>query len=136
MKSVSYLFRRPKYTFFIIECADGTYFSQMTGNFDKAIRRINARKGYYFSTHPERFPFRVVFREDGLPFREAWAKQSYIRTMRSPYRRKIVQEQKWVIGGAWRDYIVNYLTLDEDLEREYFIRYRRNVKKYRNLKPQ
>ena len=61
------------YTVFIVECADGSYYSDLGVDLKRKLKEIAEGRGYYFSTHPERLPVKVVFQEDNVPFREAFA---------------------------------------------------------------
>jgi len=101
---------RPKRKFtgwvvFIVQCKDGTYFSGFGRFLDEKLDKINQRKGYYFSTHPERFPVKVVYTEERLPFREAFAKYQYLRKMERIAKEKLITTKKWPIGGAWREFL-------------------------------
>lgn len=84
----------------IVECADGTYYSNMCQDIRKQLWEIQNRQGVYFSKHPERLPVTVVFKEENLPFKEAYAKLKYLRGMNRSIKERMVKTQKWPAGKA------------------------------------
>ena len=93
------------YIVFIVCCADGSYFSGMCENLNEKLKEINAGKGYYFSTHPERLPVSVIFKEENLIFREAYVKHRYLRSMTRRYRDRLIKTGKWPLGKDLRKFI-------------------------------
>lgn len=94
------------WTIFIALCGDGTYFSGLCRDLKRKLREINRGEGYYFSTHPERLPVKVIYEENELPFREAFAKYQYLREMNRKLKDKLMKTRCWPLGGPWRRYLV------------------------------
>lgn len=93
---------------FLARCSDGTFYSDMcrTSEMANYINRLNKVGNiYYFSRYPEKLPIEVVYEDPGLPFREAFAKQRYIRVMRRVQRERLVETGQWPIGGVFRKYL-------------------------------
>ena len=95
----------------ILECADGSYYTDMSSNVGKTLGQINQRQGVYFSKHPERVPVKVVFEEKQLDFVEAYRKFRYLRQMNRKLRKKLIETRKWPLGKPLREYLQNK---DED----------------------
>lgn len=94
------------WTVFFLRCADGTLYAGNTRNLDKELIEIRAFKtGIYFSTHPDRFPVEVVFKEVNLIFKEAYAKVSYMRKMNKKMKEKLIRTGQWPIGGTYEKYL-------------------------------
>lgn len=94
------------WTVYILECADGSYATGFCSNFKKKLASINIfHEGYYFSTHPDRIPVKVVFKETGLPFKEAFSKARYLRCMVRKHKYKLINTGKWPVGGAYLEYL-------------------------------
>jgi predicted GIY-YIG superfamily endonuclease len=87
------------HTVFILECADGSYFSGITSDLKSKLKEINSGEhGFYFMGHPDRLPIkRVAFKEEHLPFREAYLKHLYLRSLNRSCRTKMIQTGKWPI---------------------------------------
>lgn len=103
---------RPKlefkgYTVFLIECADGTYYSGMCRDLKKKMAQLSLQRGRIFMKFPERYPLKVVFREEHLPFREAFFKHKYLREMTRRLRKKLIEEKKWPLGNTLRKYLLH-----------------------------
>ena len=93
-------------TVFIVQCADGSYFSGLARDLNKKLKEINKeRSGYYFSTHPERIPVKVVFKETGLIFKEAFVKYRYLRTLTRRHREKLIKTGVWPLGKILRKFV-------------------------------
>jgi predicted GIY-YIG superfamily endonuclease len=89
-----------------VECADGTYSTGFCSNLKKKLSSINIfQEGYYFSGHPERVPVKVVFKETGLPFKEAFSKSRYLKNMVRAQKIKLIETGKWPIGWAYLEYL-------------------------------
>lgn len=95
------------YTVFLVECSDKSYFSGMCENLDQKLRDIHALREPYFARYRDLIPVKVVFREDHIPFREAYAKHTYLRYMTRRYRDKLVKTQTWPLGKKIRKYLKN-----------------------------
>jgi len=99
------LYKKITWTIFIVRCADGTYFGGMDRNLKRRLTLINVfRKGYYFSTHPERLPVELMYKER-VPFREANAKFIYLKEMNQRLKLKLIRTKVWPYGGAWKEFI-------------------------------
>jgi putative endonuclease len=85
-------------TVFLLECADGSLFAGWSEDLRKSLRKIRAGKGFYFNNHPERLPVKVVFREDYLPFDEAYMKYRYLRIMNRTQRLRMLRTKCWPVS--------------------------------------
>lgn len=94
------------WTIYILKCADGTYAVGFCDNLKERIKEIESGKGAYFHKHPERLPVEVLYEEPGLPFREAFAKYSYLRIMPRRLKEKIIYKKTWPVGGAWKRFLM------------------------------
>lgn len=94
------------WTIYILLCADGTYAVGYCQDLDGRLKEIGNGKGSHFHKHPERLPVRVLHVEKGLPFREAFAKYSYLKTMPRRLKEKIIYKKKWPLGGAWKKFLM------------------------------
>ena len=108
MKKPDQSLLRIGWTIFLVECADGTYFKGLTRNLEQALHEIDSGRGgkgrgRYFKHHPERFPVTLVFVERNLPFREAYAKSSYLGELNRKQRKKLVDTKKW--NNSWKLYM-------------------------------
>jgi predicted GIY-YIG superfamily endonuclease len=84
------------WTIFIASCSDGSFYSGMTRNIKKEIIEINdLKKGKYLSKYPELLPLKVVYKEEHLPFREAFAKYSYLRDCNRTAKLNIIKNKKF-----------------------------------------
>jgi predicted GIY-YIG superfamily endonuclease len=92
------------YTVFIIEGSDSSYYSGFCRDLSKRLKEIEEGKVCYFSQHPEKFPIKVVFREDNIFFKEAFAKAKYLKTMTKRHRNGLIKNNKWPLGGALKEY--------------------------------
>ena len=82
---------------YILEGADGSYFTGMCSSMKEELKRIANGKIRHFKK-PERFPVTVVFKEDHLPFQEALLKFKYLRSMNRLLRKKLIDTKKWPAG--------------------------------------
>jgi predicted GIY-YIG superfamily endonuclease len=95
------------YTVFLVKCADGRYFSGMCRDLTQRLREINIeRKGYYFHTHPKRLPVEVVFKEEGILFKEAYVKYLYLRTLPRKRKERLIVDG-WFYGKILRKFVEN-----------------------------
>lgn len=90
------------YTVFIVQCADGSYYSGLCDNMQKRLKEINSCDVSYFMSKPELVPVQVVFREDQLPFRVAYEKHRCLRKMTRRDRIKLIQTKRWPLGKRKR----------------------------------
>lgn len=98
------------WTLYIVECADGTYHTGMTRNMRRALYEMQVlRRGRHFKSHPERLPVRTVYKEDRVPFREAYAKFQYMRKMNRYLREKLITTKKWPMGGEYKEFVKKIL---------------------------
>lgn len=109
--------RKIGWTVYIVECADGTFHSGMSDNLEKRLRDIGMLKGVYFSKHPERLPVRIVFKEEGLAFDEAFAKRRYLKTMNRKQKIGLIEKNHWPMGGTWREYVRRQIQLSRIKQR-------------------
>jgi predicted GIY-YIG superfamily endonuclease len=93
------------YSVFLVLCANGSYYSGMCDNLNKKIKQINARLEPYFKSHPERVPVTVVFHEDHVPFKEAYVKHRYLRSLTKRHRVKMAKTGKWPLGKEIRIFL-------------------------------
>lgn len=82
---------------YILECADGSYFTGMCSKLEEGLKRLAGGKVRHFK-NPERFPVTVVFKEEHLPFLEAFLKFKYLRSMNRLLRKKLIDTKKWPAG--------------------------------------
>ncbi len=92
------------YTVFIVQCADGSYFSGMCRELKSRLNEINKemKGGSYFTAHPERLPVKPVFSENNLIFKEAYFKTRYLRTLTRRYRERLIKTGRWPLGKMLR----------------------------------
>lgn len=93
------------YTVFIVECADGSYYTGFCEDLKKRLKEINTCNVAYFLTKPQLVPVKVVFREDHLPFREAYTKHVYLRSLTRRHRIKLIETKKWPLGKMIRKFL-------------------------------
>jgi predicted GIY-YIG superfamily endonuclease len=86
------------YNVFIVECANGSYYSDMCKNLDKKIAEMNNQFTTYFIGKPHLVPVKVVFCEKHIPFREAYVKHRYLRTLTKRHRSRLIDTGKWPGG--------------------------------------
>lgn len=104
------------WTFFFVECADGKFFAGFGRNLEHSLKKISDGFGYYFSTHPERLPVKLIFKEEQLSFREAYAKFLYAKKFNRPKKIKLMETKKWPYGGPLKKFLlmkVQEFTLEE-----------------------
>ena len=93
-------------TVFIVECIDGSYYSGMCEDMKKRLKELNECRVEYFMKNPHLVPVKVVFREDHLPFREAYAKHVYLRGMtKKEERKKLIETRRWPLGKSLREFM-------------------------------
>ena len=94
------------YTVYLVKCADGSYYSGMCVNMKKELIEINNRMWGYFKSRPDRVPVTVVFREDHVPFKEAYVKHKYLRSMTRRSRELFLRKGRWPLGKILREFVV------------------------------
>lgn len=97
------------WTIYILECVDGSLYSDMSRNLKLDLKAIEAGDFWYFRKNKGLLPVKVVFKETRVPFKEAWAKHTYLRMMTKVQRQRLIKTKKWPIGGALKQFL-----LDED----------------------
>jgi len=108
-EKIAYL-ERVGWTVYILECADGSYFAGWTHNMKSAMVQILLDS--YFFNNPERLPFKVIYEEKDLIFKEAQAKHEYLRLMNRRQRIKLITTGKWAKGGPWKEYLKKFPEID------------------------
>jgi predicted GIY-YIG superfamily endonuclease len=88
------------------ECANGVLATGFCSNFKKRMADINIfRETPYFKHFPEAIPAKVVFKETGLTFKEAYSKSRYLKNMVKRLKINLIKTGRWPIGGAFREYL-------------------------------
>jgi predicted GIY-YIG superfamily endonuclease len=105
----------PGYTVYIMEGADGSYFTGMCQDLKKEMEKANRLLIKHFNK-PGRLPAKVVFKEEHLSLREATLKMRYLRNSNRVYRKKIIDTQTWPIGKMLEPLILEKIDkyLEED----------------------
>lgn len=91
------------YTVFLVKCVDGSYYSGMCKDLKQKLSEINHCFEPYFMAHPDLVPVTVVFHEDKIPFRMAYAKHRYLRSLTRRHRDKLVRMGQWPVGGKLKE---------------------------------
>jgi predicted GIY-YIG superfamily endonuclease len=98
---------RSNWSLYILECADGLYFTGMARNLVKeGLTSIDIPSNVFFEGHPERFPLKLVFQENNVPFKEALAKFRYMRKMNRKLKKKLIETKRWPMGGEWLAFLL------------------------------
>ena len=101
---------KSNWTLYILECADGHYFTGMTRNLEKGgLKSIAVPPSPFFGGHPERFPLKLVFQENNVPFREALVKFRYMRKMNRKLRKKLIDTKIWPMGKELAAFLLKVL---------------------------
>jgi len=100
------------WTVYLVRCADGSYYGNLCKNMNRELANIKLQKGIYFSRHPERLPVEIVFKEERLPFKEAYAKSKYLKEMNKKMRERMLRKKMWPIGGSWKKYLLSQEVTD------------------------
>jgi len=90
------------WTVFIVQCVGGGYYSGFCEDIKKRLKEINACNVPYFKRYSHLVPVKVVFQEDHLPFRDAYAKHLCLRKMTKRHREKLIITKKWPLGKRLR----------------------------------
>ena len=87
---------------FLVKCADGSYYGGMTRNMKKELVLMNTpahgSSPWYFKSFPKKAPVDLVFEERHVPFREAFAKKSYLMEMNRTQRDALIRTKSWPAG--------------------------------------
>ncbi len=84
-----------RHTVYIIEDANGSYFTGICENMDKELEKLPEKNNDPQCRVLVRFPVKVVFKEERLPFKEAYLKFKYMRTLNRAYRKKLIDTKLW-----------------------------------------
>ena len=95
------------WTIYILECANGSYYSDMSRNLKLDLEAIENGGFWYFRKNKGLTPVKVVYKEPRVPFKEAWAKHTYLRMMTKLQRSKLIKTKKWPLGGAWKRFLLD-----------------------------
>ena len=94
------------WTVYIVGTADGFKATGMCHSFKRRLGEINVGKGGpFFGRRKYRRPIKILFKEDGLPFLEAYAKLKYMREMSTKLRNNLIIHHHWPMGGPWKEYV-------------------------------
>jgi len=93
------------YSVFLVKCADGSYYSGMCVNLKNKINEINARLESYFKSRPELVPVKLAFHEDHIPFKEAFVKHKYLRSLTKRHRDRLITTGRWPLGKDLREFM-------------------------------
>ena len=92
------------WTIFIASCSDGSFYSGMTRNIRKELIELNKlKKGSYIASRPELLPLKVIYKEEHLPFREAFAKHCYLRDCNRTAKLNVIKNKE--ICCTWPMYL-------------------------------
>ena len=99
--------RLPPWSVFMAECADGMFYAGMARDINKTLLVANHLKqdGHL---KEKNLPIKISFKEEGLSFREAWAKKQYMRQMNRKLRTKLVTTGRWPMGGQYRRWLEKF----------------------------
>jgi len=105
-----YIFKKMGWCVYIMECADKSYYIGMARDVNKELKFLN-------EVHPDkhlnpiygRLPLKIIYAEKNRPFREAFAKYSYLKTLNRVQRQKIIDTGKW--HNSWQLYMRGYRSI-------------------------
>lgn len=94
--AIDYITLKMGWTVYIMQCADGSYYVGMARDVNKELKYLNK---YHPDKHLNpiygRLPLKIIYTEKNIPFREAYAKFSYLRVMNRVQRDRLLQTKKW-----------------------------------------
>lgn len=90
------------WTLFIIESSGTTYKVGMARNLEEGILKL-VRRGH----GKGQYPYKLLFEEKEIPFKEASAKYEYMKRMNRYLKSKLIRTKKWPFGGAWKEYVIS-----------------------------
>ena len=95
------------YTIYLLKCADGSYYSGMCKDMTKELSEINKNKRLsgYFLNRSQLLPVTIVFQEDHVPFKEAFAKHRTLRAMTKRYRDRLIRTKKWPVSTEYKKFL-------------------------------
>lgn len=112
---LDYRLRKIGWSIFIVECSDKTLYVGITRDMKKELAIMNSpnniKNHWYFKVYPYKLPVKLVYEEKNVPFREAFAKISYLKGSNSTTRRNLIRTRKWC--GSWRLYYYGYRMKEE-----------------------
>ena len=76
----------------------------MARNLEEGILKL-VRKGHGRGE----YPYKLLFEEKEIPFKEAEAKFEYMRHMNRYLKSKLIRTKIWPLGGAWKKFVVNQI---------------------------
>ena len=92
------------WTIFIVSCSDESFYTGITRNIKKEMIELHQlKKGTYISKYPELLPLKVVYKEEHLPFREAYAKYCYLRDCNRTAKLYVIKNKE--ICCTWPMYL-------------------------------
>jgi len=96
------------FSIYIVRCKDNSYHTGMCRDMDKKFKEINNRMDSYFTNRPHLVPVTLIYHEEHVPFREAYAKHRYLKYAARRYREKLIRTGKWPVGKNFKNYIAKY----------------------------
>ncbi|MBO4373986.1 MAG: GIY-YIG nuclease family protein [Lachnospiraceae bacterium] len=78
-----------KHYAYILECADGTYYTGYTNDIEKRVRTHNAGKGGKYTR--SRLPARLVYSEEFATKREAMSREWAIKQLTRPQKEELIK---------------------------------------------
>lgn len=93
------------YSVFLVRCSDGSFYSGMCTDLRVKLIRINARLETYFKSRPSLVPVTLVFNEDHIPFKEAFLKHKYLRSLTRRLRDRLIKTGSWPLGKNIREFL-------------------------------
>ncbi len=87
---------RMNYTY-ILECADGTYYTGWTNDLEKRVQDHNEKKGAKYTR--SRTPVRLVYREEFETKKEALQREAAIKRLSRAEKEALIAKQNKEIYG-------------------------------------
>lgn len=92
------------WTVYIATCSDESLFSGMTRDLKKEMFDIYKARGRpHFASWRKFLPLKIMYQEDHVPFREAFAKLSYLKECNRTTKLYVIRNKK--ICENWRMYL-------------------------------
>lgn len=108
--AIDYVTLKMGWSVYIMQCADESYYVGMARDVEKELKYLNK---YHPDKHLNpiygRLPLKVVYVEKNIPFREAFAKFCYLRTLKRAQREKLIKTKKWL--SSWVLYMKGYRSI-------------------------
>ncbi|MBR5579513.1 MAG: GIY-YIG nuclease family protein [Lachnospiraceae bacterium] len=80
------------YYTYIVECADGTYYTGYTVNLEKRLHTHNLGKGAKYTR--ARLPVSLIYREEFATKEEAMSREWQIKHMTRQQKQKLIEQKK------------------------------------------